>query len=184
MKRVRSGNKHPRKCFDCNITTTGLAGWTVYEIPPIMLGSEFYQRTGRVVTLEEIEVKYYSITSNNRERLVLVYDHSGGNLAKPGSTDVLLDHRTDGVTSQDIISGRNMLNDQKFEILFDKTFIGTSSTCNMIGDRVGTTIYADRDQVYNDTNGGTFLDISSGRLWLLAWQNSGLISLRCDFIDN
>lgn len=210
--------KEEVKSVDTTITQpfSATAVFTVLNVP--VQGAAFYNRVGTRISMKSLNIKGYLLpTASNAAstgwdygRMALIYDRQPGAAgagAFPAIATLLLEYASGGGTATNPWSPLNPLLRERFTIVRDKHFILPP----MGIDGVATSTYApynafapqhDKNSFqidehiklagleahYNQTNGGTIADISTGALYLVffsevvavdaAWQFNGQARLR------
>lgn len=132
--------------------------------------TEHVGRTTKEVSLEYfLQASYAATTAGSSPiRLAIVYDRQT-NAALPTITDVW--------ESDSINTLRNLANSKRFKILVDQKFQGMSDAGSKTLSEHGFRKFKfPLETNYNQTNGGTIADITTGSFISYVWQNGNIIT--------
>lgn len=159
---------------------------------PLVKGTDFFNRIGMKVALRSLHVNGFLNTIRNvalfdYARIMIVYDRQP-NAAFPSVATLLQDVSPAGAAASNSLSGINMVNRERFLVLMDEriylpeTDTGTGAQPGQ-PDPVSSTFKINRFiklneliSMYNDTNGGTIADITTGSLFLLTFGQNAAAS--------
>lgn len=173
-KSSRKYNRVEKKNFDYFSNNTIVAGQTTAFTASICTpdqGTSPTEHIGRRTTLKSVQWKWsgsYAPTTAGTSplRLMIVYDRQP-NAALAATTQI--------VTVDSINAFPNLANTRRFKILVDEQLEGLSiqgpSSFYSSGYRK-----FNLEQEFNDVNGGTVADITTGNLIVLLWQNGNIIT--------
>ena len=151
-------------------TAIGAATWTTPQLlNGLANGSDASTRVGRKVTLKSVLVRASvalapTSVGGSPIRILVVYDKQA-NATAPAVTDILL---ADAFTSQNNLSNRD-----RFVTVFDQVTDPLSVQNNFSVNQVMFK-RINMETMFNAGSAGTIGDITSGSLYLLFAQNSGI----------
>lgn len=151
-------------------TPIALATWTAPQLlNGLANGSDASTRIGRKVTLKSVLVRASvalapTSVGGSPIRILVVYDKQA-NATAPAVTDILL---ADAFTSQNNLSNRD-----RFVTIFDQVTTPVSVQNNFSNEH---TMFKriNMETMFNAGSAGTVGDITSGSVYLLFCQNSGI----------
>ena len=169
-----------QKNFDANVAAPIVAAQTTAVRSSIFSpdqGTGVSERVGRKVDCTSLSWKWSSsyaptTAGSSPMRLVVVYDRQP-NAALPATTDVF---------NQDYINAHmNLANSRRFLVIVNEEFEGMSIQGPNAFFKVGYVNFKRRFKCtlpteFNDTNGGTIADITTGSFIAFTWQNGNIIT--------
>lgn len=132
--------------------------------------TEHVGRTCKIVSLEyHLQASYAATTAGSSPiRLAIVYDRQT-NAALPTITDVW--------DSDNINTLRNLANRKRFKVLVDQKYEGMSDAGSKTLFEHGYRKFKfPLETDFNQTNGGTIADITTGSVISYVWQNGNIIT--------
>lgn len=173
-KTTRKHNRVEKKNYDYFSNATIVAGQATAFTASICTpdqGTSPTEHIGRAINLRSVQYRWvgsFATTTAGTSplRLVIVYDRQP-NAALAATTQIF--------AADNISAMPNLSNNRRFTIIADETIEGLSaqgpSSFSLTGYRK-----INLDQEFNDVNGGTVADITTGNLIVLAWQNGNIIT--------
>lgn len=169
-----------QKNFDSNVAAPIVAAQTTAVRASIFTpdqGVGVSEHLGRAVEVTSLSWKWsssYAATTagSSPMRLLVVYDRQP-NAALPAVTDIV---------NQDYINAHmNLANSKRFLVIVNEEFEGMSIQGPNAFFKTGYVSFRKRFNgtlrtEFNDVNGGTIADITTGSYISLTWQNGGLIT--------
>jgi len=211
QKSYNASRSYPRgppkaelKCFDNFLSMTDATAGSLACLNDQVQGNAFYQRVGQRTYSKSVRIKgTFQLTAGSIRdtviRWVLFYDGQPNSPAAFTVPLLFTDANPGAATS--VFSHMNMQNRERFTILRDKIIIMPSQTvaaglvtATGVGDYIRQPFSFDEyikldnlESIYNQTNGGTLADLTTGSLYLLvfgqaasngAWTFTGNSRLR------
>lgn len=167
--------KMEKKNFDTLSTALIVAGQTTATVVQIFTpdqGTAPTERIGRRSTMKSLSYKFaasYTATTAGSSpiRMMIVYDRQP-NAATPATTQI--------VTVDQITSPLNLINSRRFKIIVDECIEGLSAQGPQSFFVTGYRKLNNLETEFNDVNGGTIADITTGSMIMLVWQNGNIIT--------
>ena len=181
-KRARSNFQQPRrkisqvekKNFDATSTTTIVAAQstaTVLQIFTPDQGTAPTEHVGRRTNAVSLTYKWEgsfapTTVGSSPLRMLIVYDKQP-NAATPATTTI--------VVSDIIVTLMNLQNSRRFKVIADEIIpeFGVNGPASFM---ISGFRSINLETEYNDVNGGTIADITTGSMIALFWQNGNIIT--------
>ena len=146
-----------------------VTGSTPLLLNGLTQGTSAVTRIGRRITVKSLLVRWYvqlaaTTTGGAPLRLLVVADRQT-NGAAPAITDILL--------TDEIASPMNLNNSKRFKVVCDEIIpvIGAGGPQSIMIQRY---MKLNMNTEFNSGNAGTVADITTGSLYVMAWQGGGL----------